>query len=75
MSGDESFLPRWSRRKRSAAATARQSAKPENAADNAAPKTPATALLAERLNRSSIPGVCRLSIQLAPDQTSGVRNT
>ena len=40
MSGDESFLPRWSRRKRSAAATARQSAKPENAADNAAPKTP-----------------------------------
>ena len=43
MSGDESFLPRWSRRKRSAAATARQSAKPDNAEDSAASKTPATA--------------------------------
>ena len=43
MSGDESFLPRWSRRKRSAAATARRSAKPDNAEDSAASKTPATA--------------------------------
>ena len=56
MSGDESFLPRWSRRKRSAAATARQSAKPENAADNAAPKTAATALPAEETQSLFDPG-------------------
>jgi hypothetical protein len=47
MSGDDGFLARWSRRKRSAAATARQSAKPENAEDSATSKTAATALPAE----------------------------
>jgi Protein of unknown function (DUF3306) len=56
MSGDESFLPRWSRRKRSAAATAPQRAKPENATDNAAPKTPATALPAEETQSLFDPG-------------------
>jgi hypothetical protein len=49
MSGDESFFPRWSRRKRSAAATARQSAKPENAENSATSKTAATALPAEEI--------------------------
>jgi hypothetical protein len=49
MSGDESFFPRWSRRKRSAAATARQSAKPENAENSATSKTAATALPTEEI--------------------------
>ena len=49
MSGDESFLARWSRRKRSAAATAHRSAKPENAADSAASQTPAAVLPAEEI--------------------------
>jgi hypothetical protein len=47
MGDDESLLARWSRRKRSAATAARQSAKPEDAADSAASKTPATELPAE----------------------------
>jgi hypothetical protein len=47
MSDDESFLARWSRRKRSAAVTTPRSAKPDNAADSVAAKMPATALPTE----------------------------
>jgi Protein of unknown function (DUF3306) len=47
MSDDESFLARWARRKRGAAATTPRSAKPKNAADSVASKMPATALPTE----------------------------
>ncbi|MFL5266114.1 MAG: DUF3306 domain-containing protein [Stellaceae bacterium] len=64
MSGDESFFPRWSRRKRSAGVTARQSAKPENAADSAASKTSTTARPAEEtqslFDPGSLPTICSI---------------
>jgi len=49
MSGDESVVPRWSRRKRSAAATARQSAKPENAENSTTSKMAASGLPVEEI--------------------------